>query len=181
MLADGTIDSDLFPYLRDALLLLLLVGGALFVFTTVVLGQDSVSSAQSRRAKLLPRHDVLSAEKPRPPELGAGLLRDQSPSRAKDKRRALRRRGNPVPVLVSDGLIPDVQGLVLNRSRGGLCLCVPHSVEVGQTIAVRTQQFPEGLAAVQLRVRHCQRKGDGYRLGCQFVEELPWTAILMFG
>ena len=101
----------------------------------------------------------------------------------RDKRGSLRRGGEPIPVFVSNNLVPGepMQGMVLNRSRGGLCLSIPQPVEVDQTLAVRTGHFPEDLASVQLRVRHCQQTRDGWRIGCQFVQELPWNVILMFG
>jgi hypothetical protein len=185
--ADGTIDSDMFTYLRDALLLLLFVGGALFLLTSVVLDQDPISSAHSRRTTLVTKDDVLGAasatEAPSGQKLQATLKREQHPGRIKDKRRSIRRGGDPVPVLVTDGLASTepVPGMVLNRSRGGLCLSVPQRIEVGQLLAVRTHAFPQDLASLQLRVRHCQPTADGWRIGCQFVEELPWNIILMFG
>jgi len=62
-----------------------------------------------------------------------------------------------------------------------LCLSLPRKVEVGQLLAVRTGSFPESVSSVQLRVRHCKQIGNGWRLGCQFVEDLPWSTVLLFG
>jgi hypothetical protein len=104
-------------------------------------------------------------------------------SGTKDKRSSLRRGGNPIAVVVSDALVPGdpAPGLVVNRSRGGLCLMLPRKFDVGQLVAVRSGNFPKEQPSVQLRVRHCKQIGDRWRLGCQFVEDLPWSTVLLFG
>jgi hypothetical protein len=86
-------------------------------------------------------------------------------------------------VLISDALNPGkpLQGLVLDRSRGGLYLSVPHRIDVGSLLTVRTSDFPNDVASVRLLVRHCIQKGNEWRIGCQFVEELPWSVLLLFG
>jgi PilZ domain len=155
------------------LFFLLLAGGALFLIPTVVLGQNPISSVQARRKKLLPKDDW-----PSPASLANGSM-----GRGKEKRRSLRRGGIAVPVVVSKSPAAEetIPGLVLNRSRGGLRLSVPEKVEVGQVLAVRTANFPEGLDPVEVRVRHCKQTSDGWHLGCQFVDELPWNVLLLFG
>jgi hypothetical protein len=185
--AEVTIDGDLSAYAGEALVFLFLVGGALFLLTTVVLAQNPISSDPTRRKIYIPKDDSLSAKNdqdgPVTTESQAGLKRGRRGFRASDKRRSLRRGGNPVPVVISDTLEPQhlVQGLVLNRSRGGLSLSVPQKLDVGRLIAVRTPDFPDCLASVHLRVRHCKQKGDNWQIGCQFMEQLPWSVLLMFG
>ena len=184
MLAEVTIDGDLSTYAGEALVFLFLVGGVLFLLTTVVLGQNPVGSDSPPRKLYVPRDDSLSAAGEQD-ETVAGptrFKRGRMP-RASDKRRSLRRGGNPVPVVVSDVLKPEelVPGMVLNRSRGGLFLSLPQKLAVGQLIAVRTPEFPDCLASVRLRVRHCKQKGDNWQIGCQFMEELPWSVLLIFG
>ena len=100
-----------------------------------------------------------------------------------DKRRSLRRHGNPVTVLISDALNPGkpLQGLVLDRSRGGLYLSVPHRIDAGCQLTVRTPNFHDHVASVRLLVRHCKQKNQEWRIGCQFMEELPWSVLLLFG
>lgn len=186
-LADITFEGDVSTSAQEALLFLLLVGGILFLLTSVVVGQNPVSSTSSRRKKSLSGDGAFGPssllQRPAEPQGLASAGRAQPSQGGKDKRRALRRGGNPIAVLMTDPLAPGdpVQGTIQNRSRGGLCLVVPHKLEVGQLLAVRTAAFPESLVSVQLRVRHCQPKGDGWRIGCQFVEELPWSIVLLFG
>jgi hypothetical protein len=179
ILAEVLIDGDPFTYAQEAVVFLLLVGGALFLLTTVVLGQNPISSGNSQRKRFVPREDWPGA---------AGQTEvipkgAQHRSGAKEKRRSLRRGGISVPVLVSHALAggEPVQGLVLNRSRGGLRLSLPEKIEVGQLLTVRTLDFPEGLEPVEIRVRHCKQHSQGWHLGCEFVDELTWNVLLLFG
>jgi hypothetical protein len=73
------------------------------------------------------------------------------------------------------------EGLVVNRSRGGLCLVVHGPVEKGSLLRVRAAHVPDDMPWVPVHVRRCQAKGDSWRLGCQFVEKLPWSVVLLFG
>ncbi len=187
MFAEVTFDGDLSTCVWQGLVFLLLLGGVLFVLCYLVGGQTPVASGNSRPERFGARFDALKAigatdSPPAPDSPAASNLRQDSAA-DKDKRRALRRGGNPVPVLVSDvpAQAEPFHGLVLNRSKGGLCLAVPEPVDVGRLLAVRTADFPEGLDSVQIRVRHCQRKGNSCQLGCQFVETHPWSVILIFG
>jgi hypothetical protein len=109
--------------------------------------------------------------------------RSRPSERPGDTRRSLRRDGNPVKVLISDALNPGkpLQGLVLNRSRGGLYLAVPRRIEVGTRLTIRTPDFPNNVASVRLLVRHCKQKGNEWCIGCQFMDEHPWSVLLLFG
>src|SRR5947209_8676178 len=149
MLAEVTIDGDLSTYAGEALVFLFLVGGALFLLTTVVLAQNPISTDPTRRKFYEPKDDSLSAgndreRKDAKQSQGFGK-RGRHGFRASDKRRSLRRGGNPVPVVVSDTAQPQhlVQGQVLNRSRGGLSLSVPEKLEAGRLVSVRTPDFPD--------------------------------------
>src|SRR5437588_11227661 len=149
VLAEVTIDGDLSTYAGEALVFLFLVGGALFLLTTVVLAQNPISSDPSRRKIYIPKDDSLSTvndqEGPITRESQTSLRCGRRGFRASDKRRSMRRGGNPVLVVISDSLQPQhlVQGLVLNRSRGGLSLSMRQKVEVGRLLAVRTPDFPD--------------------------------------
>jgi hypothetical protein len=187
VLAEVTLDADLSACAWQGLIFLLLLGGVLFFLCYLVVGQNPVASANSRAQRLGPKLDSLkpstNTESPPEREPQVGFKRGQHGGAPKCKRGALRRGGNPVPVLVSDLVEPEeaIQGLVLNRSRGGLCLSVPQPIEVGRLLAVRTPDFPEGLDPVQIRVRHCSQKGDTCHLGCQFMQTHPWSVLLIFG
>jgi hypothetical protein len=185
--AEVTLDGDLSTCVWQGLLFLLLLGGVLFLLCYVMNSQAPVASDDFRKTRSGPKVDSLhalnatkNASEPAPLN---GSHRRQDRGSPKDNRRSLRRGGNPVPVLVSDLEAGEetLQGLVLNRSRGGLCLSVPHRVEVGRLLSVRTPDYPEDLGSVQIRVRHCKRKGDSFQLGCQFMETHPWSVLLLFG
>jgi hypothetical protein len=98
-------------------------------------------------------------------------------------RRALRREGNPVPVVVSD-MSPSAtpcEGLVLDRSRGGLLLSVPRATAAGTLLTIRAAHAPDDLAWIPIQVRHCRPQEDRWLLGCKFMCELPWSVLLLFG
>jgi hypothetical protein len=72
-------------------------------------------------------------------------------------------------------------GLVINRSKGGLCVSVSQPVAVGTTLQLRACQAPDDTPWIPVLVRHCGANKDRWQLGCQFVEELPWSILLLFG
>jgi hypothetical protein len=100
-----------------------------------------------------------------------------------DKRIAVRRGGEPVPVWVAESSDPKraLDGTVVDRSRGGLLLAVDEGAEVGSLRYVRAYHAPEELGWVPLEVRHCRKQNERWLLGCKFTQELPWNIILMFG
>jgi hypothetical protein len=187
LLAEVTFQGDPSEYVGEFFLFFLVLGGILFFLCHVVLGKNSISSGLPQPRKDLAPQDTDSADRTREKQFrlasAARMKASASSGFARDKRKFLRRGGNDVPISVSDVLVQaePTQGLVLNRSRGGLYLSVPQRVEVDRILAVRTPTFPPDLASVQLRVRHCKQKDDAWYLGCQFVEELPWNVLLMFG
>jgi hypothetical protein len=186
ILAELIVDGDAATYAEEALFFLLFLGGALFFVTSVVLGQNPALSTPASRKRSLTKNNRVGAARSTDGALGLqrpANVPDSASAGGKDKRRSLRRDSNPIAIFVSDALIPGdpVEGLVLNRSRGGLCLSVPQKADVGQLLAVRTADFPQALASVQLRVRHCKQTGEAWRLGCQFVDDLPWSTVLLFG
>jgi hypothetical protein len=46
---------------------------------------------------------------------------------------------------------------------------------------VYIQRGHDQVASVRLLVRHCKQKNQEWRIGCQFMEELPWSVLLLFG
>lgn len=103
---------------------------------------------------------------------------------ANDRRRALRRGGNPVAVLISDAACKAEAsyGYVLDRSTGGLCLSVNGQIPEGTVLSVRTTNAPPTVPWVQLEVRNCRKMSNGeFELGCRFVRTPPWSVLLLFG
>ena len=99
-----------------------------------------------------------------------------------DRRRAARRAGPPTPVRVAwtpGGTAHD--GLVLDRSAGGLCLATDRPHREGAALFVR----PEGAAAdcpwVAVAVRNCRACKDYFLAGVAFDEPPPLTILLQFG
>jgi hypothetical protein len=105
------------------------------------------------------------------------------PAGRRDRRSSRRRGGDPVKVFVAPGTDAAApgEGLVVDRSRGGLCLVVHDPVEQGSLLRVRAAHVPDDLHWVPVYVKRCQAQGDSWKLGCQFVENLPWSVTLLFG
>ena len=102
---------------------------------------------------------------------------------ASEQRKAYRRGGNPVQVLIRrpGGTREPERGLVLNRSTGGLCLFVDGLLAEGTALEVRPANAPPITPWVEIEVRTCRRTQDGWEAGCQFVRTPPWAMLLMFG
>lgn len=100
-----------------------------------------------------------------------------------ERRRSLRRQGNPVTVRVTDAetLTPPYEGTVFDRSTGGLCLRVSNPVPPGTILCVLPIHAPEGLPWVRVMVRSCRPAAELWALGCEFIEELPLSVLLLFG
>jgi hypothetical protein len=188
MIAEVTITCDLQAYALEIIITLLIFAGLVFLLTHIVLDHSSISSGSGLPRKLNPLPDSLSpenADRRQAFQLAerTALLDPENPAKGREKRSSLRREGNSVEVLV-DGvtsLDQPIQGLVVNRSRGGLQLSLEQSVEVGSLLRVRPPTAPEDLPWVEILVRHCQARGDRWHLGCAFVDELPWSVLLLFG
>jgi hypothetical protein len=112
-----------------------------------------------------------------------GGLTKVRPRLTKDKRRHLRREGQPTPVLLAGG--PSVGEpfvcSVVNRSRGGLGIVVNRRLPPGTVVRVRPVEAPEDVPWVRVQVRNCRRRAQGWYIGCRFTEHLPWSVILVFG
>jgi hypothetical protein len=183
MVAAIPSDVNLYEYAEQALLFLLMLGGAALILGNAVVGGSSVSSTSSRSRKHTPLVDSLDAgEANGQPAVAKVPLLRQATGGKRQRRASTRRRGRPIGVVVlADEPAKAESGLVIDRSKGGLCLSLPRPVSVGTTLQVRACQAPEGTPWIGVRVRHCVERGDRWELGCQFLEELPWSVLLLFG
>ena len=173
MLAAVTWKVTPSPYGSGAFLVILMLAGLTFLVVQIVLGSSYGGGSSARRRKLVAPGPIPTLQRPK----------WSNPANNRDRRASPRRSGNPVKILVSQAG-PEgehFKGLAVNRSRGGLCLSVDRPVEVGQVIHVRAAHAPDGLPWVEMRVKRCQTNGERWRLGCQFVAELPWSVLLLFG
>jgi PilZ domain len=100
-----------------------------------------------------------------------------------EQRKAHRRGGNPVEVLLAekDSDSPHWRGWVLDRSVGGLCLGVPQEIPEGTVLRVFPVHAPAITPWTAIEVRSCRSSKDGFEIGCQFVRQPPWAVLLLFG
>lgn len=108
-------------------------------------------------------------------------VRNQEDGPPDERRRSLRRMGNPVDVLVTETEGEPFEGVVIDRSTGGLCLSLPRLIAAETMLKVVACHAPEGAPALAVKVRHCRQAGDRWLCGCQFVESPPWGQLLLFG
>ena len=100
-----------------------------------------------------------------------------------EQRKSFRRQGNPTLVYVALPERKDApsEGLVLDRSVGGLCLQTSNEIAPDTKLAVLPINAPSMTPWVDIEVRTCRKLADGYELGCQFVKTPNWSILLMFG
>jgi hypothetical protein len=184
MVAEVTSDVDLYQYGWEAFTFLLLLGGLVLFLGNLVCGHSPVSSAPTRYQQ---QGDAAGLLKSRVglDSMSTNAIRQpvNQPLTKKERRASMRRQGNPVKVAVSNPASPDqpLEGLVLNRSKGGLQLSLNQAVPVGTILGVRASEATDELPWVQIRVRRCRQHNQDWILGCQFVETLPWSVLLLFG
>lgn len=101
-----------------------------------------------------------------------------------DRRDAPRRRGNPIPVWVSDSeaKVEPVRGWVVDRSARGLGLELEEEgeVDVGIVLSIKPSSAPNA-PWVRIEVRNRQKTGATWRLGCRFVKPPATDVLLHFG
>jgi len=105
------------------------------------------------------------------------------PGKPSERRNTPRRKGNPVPVLLTNvsATLDPFQGWVLDRSSGGLRILVDQQVAVGTVLNVRPAKAHDNFPWVQIKVRSCAPERSSYNLGVQFVQKLGWGEMQAFG
>jgi hypothetical protein len=156
--------------LPGPLILFLVIGIAVACYALYLL----LSGIESQRTKKRVSASV--------PTIGATPGPNHAPAK-REKRIASRRRGNPIPVQVrpKSAELPAIEGIVVDRSRGGLLLSLAEPVQVGTRFLVRTLNMPDNLAWIEIEARHARRKENRWLVGCAFGQELPWNVLLLFG
>jgi hypothetical protein len=102
---------------------------------------------------------------------------------AQEQRRALRRQGNPVAVLVADatGKGEPRPATVIDRSVHGLRLAVDHPVALQTILSLRPAKTAAFSYWTKVGVVHCRRTNVGWELGCQFVHNMTSGLLWQFG
>jgi hypothetical protein len=100
-----------------------------------------------------------------------------------ERRTAPRRKGNPVPVLLTNATVSmePFQGWVLDRSSGGLRLLVDQAVAIGAVLSIRPAKAHASFPWIQIKVRSCQPERNSFALGVQFVVKPAWGEMQAFG
>jgi hypothetical protein len=63
----------------------------------------------------------------------------------------------------------EIEGLVLNQSLGGLCICVPQSLPEGAVLNLRGTDSSRDRINSQVIIKHCRPHRGGWALGCQYL------------
>jgi hypothetical protein len=102
---------------------------------------------------------------------------------ASEQRKAYRRSGNPVELLIAlhGNKKTPCRGWVTDRSVGGLCVESPAEVAPGTVLEVLPANAPAMTPWIEIEVRSCRLIDQGWQLGCQFVRQPPWSILLLFG
>ncbi len=102
-----------------------------------------------------------------------------------ERRRSVRREGNPVVVCLADLDTNKIlcKGYVVDRSTGGLGLMLPKEIAGGTIVLVRSEASGDVFPWVQLEIRHCRVTEEEGRwfAGCQFTRPLAWSVLFQFG
>jgi hypothetical protein len=102
---------------------------------------------------------------------------------ARERRISARRAGKTVKVLISNSTAqgePE-EGVVVNRSLGGLCLELRREIPEDSVLSVRPALVSSDAPWVQVQVKHCKPRNDGaWEIGCQFVRTPSWAVLLTF-
>lgn len=178
-LGSGSLLGSIVPLL----FLLALVG--------IVFGHQLKQEAPSQRKQLPSLSNLLPEAAPAAvPFSGTASPAGNSSGNAKrpgltgrERRVAVRRGGNPLPVLLADpaDTAAALEGTVLDRSRGGLLIASTERRGAGTILRVRPKDAPEDVDWMLIQVRHAQQKNDRWLLGCAFTRKMDWSELLLFG
>jgi hypothetical protein len=99
-----------------------------------------------------------------------------------DRRSAPRRKGNRVEVFLTEDLKrAPIEGWVVDRSLGALCLVVEKQLVEGSIWQVRPRQAPQTAPWIAVEIRSCRADGGDWEVGCRFVKPPQWNDLLLFG
>ncbi len=107
------------------------------------------------------------------------------PASLAERRNSRRRFGNPISIYISDetGTAEPIPGWVTNRSSTGLGLWTDEEEPVGMVLSVRPVKLiePDDDWWAHVVVRHCRSERGRFVVGCQFLEQVSWKQLKLFG
>ncbi len=101
----------------------------------------------------------------------------------KDKRIACRRTGTVVEVEYALESEPHTKmnGLVVDRSLGGLRIVVDAPLETGVKLVILPANAPKGTQWVEAEVRSCNQQDEHWEIGCKFLSMPSYATMVLFG
>ncbi len=63
----------------------------------------------------------------------------------------------------------EIEGLVLNQSLGGLCICVSQNLPEGSILNLQGTDNTTNRIKSQVVIKHCRPHRGGFALGCQYL------------
>jgi hypothetical protein len=100
----------------------------------------------------------------------------------KEQRRTFRRGGNPTTVhyAIGDNKERPLQGWVVDRSIGGICLMTHDPIAVGSLVTLRPVSADDMVPWIDVVVKSCRDTEEFFELGCQFIKTPPYSILLLF-
>ncbi len=106
-----------------------------------------------------------------------------SASGSREKRRAPRRGSNLAVVEISrpGSWLKPVEGWVVNKSLGGMCLCSPRKFDTDTILKITSKRQSGSDSTLEVRVVEFRTEGTRYMLHCQFTKHPPAHVLRLFG
>lgn len=101
-----------------------------------------------------------------------------------ERRRTPRRAGGSVSVTINRAGSSErpVEGWIVNRSLGGLCVCSPKAFEAESILKIRVKRGNlDPVPPVEVRVRGAREEGQRWMMHCQFTIQPSAHTLMMFG
>jgi hypothetical protein len=106
-----------------------------------------------------------------------------SASGSPEKRRTPRRGSNLAVVQITrpGSWSKSVEGWVVNKSLGGMCLCSPRKFDTDTILEITPKRQSGSNSTLELRVVQVRSEGARYMLHCQFTKHPPAQVLRLFG
>jgi hypothetical protein len=118
-----------------------------------------------------------------PPHPASAAFEADDDDDGSERRTAPRRKGNPVPVKLSDPTsnTEPLDGWVVDRSSGGVRILTDQSFKPGAQLTIRPAKSHAGFPWIKIEVRSCSPERGSFSLGCMFQQKPSWAELQGFG